>query len=505
MQPEPASEMPDAQAPSAPSWGDMPSDEFRRRGTDVVEWIASYLDEVGDYPVLARTPPGHVRQSLPAHAPEKGEEMGRILEDFRTVVLPGVTHWNHPSFFAYFAVTGSGPGILGELLSAALNVNAMVWRSSPAATELEEHVADWVRELVGLPSEFGGVIQDTASTSSLVALATARHRAWPAVRDEGLFGLPRGRIYASEEAHSSIEKAVIALGLGRQGIRRIPVDREFRMRPDALRNAVEEDVAAGVRPVAVVATVGTTSTTSADPVDAIGDVAREHGLWLHVDAAYAGSAAMAPEFREHFEGWGLADSVVFNPHKWLFTPVDCSLLYTRHQELVREAFSLVPEYLRTTEGDRTTNLMDYGVALGRRFRALKLWFVVRYFGAEGIRARIRHHVELARTFARWVDDEPDWVRVAPVPFSTVVFRLSPAQWSAEAADELNMSIMDEVNRGGAAFLSHTRLQGRIALRLAVGNLRTGREHVERTWEILRDTGARIRREGREGIAESAPS
>lgn len=497
--------MPDAPAPSAPSGGDMPSDEFRRWGTDAVEWIASYLDEVGDYPVLAQTPPGHLRQTLPAHAPEEGEEMGRILEDFRTVVLPGVTHWNHPSFFAYFAVTGSGPGILGELLSAALNVNAMVWRSSPAATELEEHVADWIRELVGLPPGFGGVIQDTASTSSLVALATARHRAWPEVRDEGLFGLPRGRIYASEEAHSSIEKAVIALALGRQGIRKIPADREFRMRPDALREAVEEDVAVGVRPVAVVATVGTTSTSSADPVDAIGDVAREYGLWLHVDAAYAGSAAMAPEFREHFEGWGRADSVVFNPHKWLFTPVDCSLLYTRHQELVREAFSLVPEYLRTTEGDRTTNLMDYGVALGRRFRALKLWFVVRYFGAEGIRARIRHHVELARTFARWVDDEPDWVRVAPVPFSTVVFRLSPAEWSAEAADELNMSIMDEVNRGGEAFLSHTRLRGRIALRLAVGNLRTGREHVEKTWEILRDTGARIRREGRAGSAGSAPS
>lgn len=468
----------------------MPPEELRRWGREVADWIADYLARVEELPVLARTTPGALRDLLPTEAPEEGEGMDRILEDFQRAILPGVTHWNHPSFHAYFAVTGSGPGILGEMLAAALNVNAMIWRSSPAATELEEHMADWVRRLVGLPPAFEGLIHDTASTSSLVALAVARHRAWPQVREEGLFGLPPGRVYASTEAHSSIEKAVIALGMGRSAYRTLPVDDAFRMRPEALATAVEEDLARGIRPVAVVATVGTTSTTSADPVEAVAQVAREHGLWLHVDAAYAGPAAMLPELQHHFRGWDQADSVVLNPHKWLFTPVDCSLLYTRHQPVVREAFSLVPEYLRTAEAEEGTNLMDYGVALGRRFRALKLWFVLRWFGARGLRDRLRHHVALARTFAGWVDETPGWVRVAPVPFSTVVFRLAPEGVDPEEADRLNLAVMDEVNAGGRAFLSHTRLHGRIALRLAVGNLRTRLEHLEVTWAAVQAAAER---------------
>lgn len=473
------------------STGDMPPEEFRRWAHEVADWIADYLGEVGTLPVLAQVEPGQLRRDLPKAPPEQGEDPGPILEDFRRLILPGITHWNHPSFHGYFAVTGSGPGILGEMLSAALNINAMVWRSSPAATELEEHTTDWIRALLGLPEGFAGVIQDTASTSSLVALAAARHRAYPEARSDGLFGLPVGRIYASAEAHSSIEKAVMTLGMGQVGLAKIPVDREFRMRPEALRQAVRDDLARGIRPVAVVATLGTTSTTSVDPVDEIAEVTRETGIWLHVDAAYAGAAAMVPELRQHFRGWEHADSVVFNPHKWLFTPVDCSLLFMGDPEAVRQAFSLVPEYLTTDEQGRTTDLMDYGVALGRRFRSLKLWFVLRYFGATGLRDRIREHVAMARQLASQVDEAPGWLRVAPVPFSTVVFRLAPEGMGGEDADALNLAILDEVNRGGEAFLSHTRLDGRTCIRLAVGNLRTTRSHVERTWTLVRTTGERL--------------
>jgi aromatic-L-amino-acid/L-tryptophan decarboxylase len=475
-----------------PAGGDMPPEEFRRWAHVAADWIADYLARVEEMPVLARVRPGEIRGLLPPDPPLDGEPMGEILGDFEDQVLRGITHWNHPSFLAYFAVTGSGPGILAEMLSAALNVNAMVWRTSPAGTELEEHVLDWIRGLLGLPDDFFGVIQDTASTSSLVALAAARHRVYPEAGEGGLFGLQPGRIYASDEAHSSIDKAALTLGFGRRGIRGVAVDAEFRMDPDALAAAVREDLAAGIRPVAAVATVGTTSTSSPDPVDRIAEVCREFGLWLHVDAAYAGAAAMVPELREHFRGWERADSVVFNPHKWLFTPVDCSILYTRDPEAVRGAFSLTPEYLRTAEQGQATNFMDYGVALGRRFRALKLWFVLRYFGAEGIRERIREHVRLARRVAELVDASEGWVRMAPVPFSTVVFRFAPDDVDAEAQDDLNMRIMERVNEGGEAFLSHTRLRGRIALRVSVGNLRTQERHVDRAWALLREAAADLR-------------
>ncbi len=471
----------------APPTGDMPRAEFERRGRELVEWIGAYLEEVEDLPVLARVRPGDLRRALPPEAPILGESMDAILEDFRTLVLPGVTHWNHPAFHGYFAVTGSGPGILGELLAAALNVNAMVWRTSPAGTELEEHVLRWLADLLGLGEGFGGVIQDTASTSSFVALAAARQRAFPEVRAEGLAGLPPGRVYASEEAHSSIEKAVVALGLGRRGYRAIPTDAGFRMRPDELREAIRADRRAGLRPVAVVGTIGTTSTTSVDPVPDLVEIARDEGLWLHLDAAYAGSAALLPELNGHFEGWAAADSVVFNPHKWLFTPVDCSVLFMRNPGEVRSAFSIVPEYLRTAEGGDATNLMDYGLALGRRFRALKLWFVLRYFGADGIRARIRAHLDLARTFADWVEGTQGWELVAPVPFSTVVFRLAPPELEGEVLDRMNLALMEAVNASGGALVSHTRLRGRIALRLSIGHLRTTPDHLERTRALLERT------------------
>lgn len=467
-----------------PFAGDMPPEEFRAQARAAVDWVADYLRDVGQLPVLAQVRPGDTRSRLPPVAPEAGEAFDGILEDFRSLILPGITHWNHPAFFAYFANTGSGPGIIAELLASALNSNAMVWQSSPAGTELEIHMAEWIRQLLGLPEGFEGTINDTASHSSMYALAAAREVAYPGVRDSGLSGLPQGRIYASEEAHSSIEKAAMALGFGRVGVRRIPTDDGFRMRPELLEAAIREDRSQGLRTVAVVATVGTTSTTSVDPVAVVAELCQRHGLWLHVDAAYAGVTAMVPEFRHHFTGWERADSIVFNPHKWLFTPMDCSLLYCRRPEALMEAFSLTPEYLRTREEGSARNLMDSGVALGRRFRALKLWFVLRYFGAEGVRLRVREHVRMARHLAEQVAATPGWEMAAPVPFATAVFRFAPAGVSPEEQDRLNLRIMEEVNRSGEIFLSHTRVLGRVVLRLSVGNLRTRNEHVERAWTLL---------------------
>jgi aromatic-L-amino-acid/L-tryptophan decarboxylase len=475
-------------APSDRPTGDMDPEAFRRHAHDVVDWIADYLAHVGDLPVLPAVRPGEIAAQLPEHPPEHGEPMEDVLRDFREVILPGVTHWNHPGFMAYFAITGGGPGILGEMLSAALNVNAMVWRTGPAATELEERALDWLRQMVGLPAAFRGTIQDTASISTLVAVAAAREAAELGVREEGMSGrdLPRLRLYCSEEAHSSVEKAGITLGIGQAGVRRIPTDAAFRMDAAALERAVREDLAAGVRPFCAVATVGTTSTSSVDPVPAVADVCGRHGLWLHVDAAYAGPAAAVPELRHLLDGCDRADSLVLNPHKWLFVPIDCSALYTRRPEVVRRAFSLVPEYLETPEGAAATNLMDYGPALGKRFRALKLWMTLRWFGREGIADRIRAHVALAASFAARVEAAPDWELVAPAPLSLVVFRHRPRGLADAAADALNERVLERVNASGEVLLSHTRLRGRFALRLAIGNLRTTRAHVDRAWTLLRE-------------------
>jgi aromatic-L-amino-acid/L-tryptophan decarboxylase len=469
---------------SAPT-GDLPVEEFRHHAHATVDWIAGYLEGVGELPVLPAVRPGEIAARLPASAPGRGEPLEDILRDFREVLLPGVTHWNHPGFLAYFAITGSVPGILGEMLAAALNTNAMLWRTGPAQTELEERTLDWLRELLGLPAAFRGTIQDTASISTLIALAAARERAVPGVRETGLSGVPPLALYASEEVHSSVDKGAITLGLGRAAVRRIATDPAFRMDPAELERTIERDRAAGALPFCVVATVGTTSTSSIDPVAEIADVCTRQRLWLHVDAAYGGSAALVPELRHVLEGAERADSLVVNPHKWMFVPVDCSALYARRPEEIRRAFSLVPEYLQTTEGDGVTNLMDYGPALGKRFRSLKLWMTLRAFGAEGMAARIREHVALARAFAGWVDSDPDWELLAPVPLSLVVFRHRARAWSAEAADALNEGILGDVNAGGRILLSHTRVRGRFALRLAVGNLRTGRDRIEEAWRLLR--------------------
>ena len=427
---------------------------FREDGAAAVDWVARYLEGVGELPVLAQVEPGQVRAALPASPPERGEPFAAVLRDLDEVVLPGITHWNHPRFLAYFAISGSEPGILAELLAAALNVNAMLWRTSPAATELEEVAVGWLRQLLGLPDGLHGHIEDTASTSTLAALAAARHLR------------PDGAVLCSEHAHSSVDKATRLLGMP---LRKLPVDAEFRLRPEAL--AAEIDAAA-----VVVATVGTTSSTSVDPVPEIAALCAEAGVWLHVDAAYAGSAAVCPEHRWALDGCDRADSLVVNPHKWLFTPVDCSCLYTGRPEVLRDAFSLVPEYLRTRDED-VTNLMDYGPALGRRFRALKLWAVLRCYGREGLQALIREHVRLARLFASWLEEAPGWEIVAPYPFSVVCFR-------REGSDEENEALLERVNASGEVFLSHTRLGGRYVMRLAIGNFRTTEDDVRRAWDVL---------------------
>lgn len=467
--------------------GEMGEQEFREAGVAVVDRIAAYLSHPERWAVLPRTQPGDVASRLPASAPDAGEPMDRILDDFDRLILPNTTHWNHPGFFAYFSITGSAPGILAESLIAALNVNAMLWRTGPAATELEQVTLGWVRDLVGLPPEFDGHINDTASSSTLVALATAREATGLRIREEGLAGrsdVPRMRIYCSEEAHSSVDKAVLTLGLGLQGVRRVATDAELRLDVAALDRAIAEDRAAGILPIAVVATVGTTSTTSVDPVARIAQTCRREGLWLHVDAAYGGAAALVPELRPLYAGWELADSIVMNPHKWLFVPIDCSLLWLRDPERLKRAFSLVPEYLLTPEGASVRNLMDYGVQLGRRFRALKLWFVLRYYGRAGLEARLREHIRLAALFAGWVDAHPDFERLAPTPFSTVVFRYRPAGLEEAPAEAANVLLLQQLNNTGEVFLSHTRVKGTYALRLAIGNIRTTEAHVARAWALV---------------------
>jgi aromatic-L-amino-acid decarboxylase len=469
---------------------DMPPEEFRRHARRLADWIADYLAGSDRYPVFPRVEPGELRAALPAAAPETGESFDAIFADFERLIVPALTHWNHPGFFAYFAITASAPGVLAEFLAAALNQQAMLWRTSPAATELEEVALGWLRRLLGLPDAFEGVIYDTASVSSLHALAAAREWKVPGVRDAGLAARPEVpplRVYFYEHAHSSIDKAVILLGLGHRALRKIPADDQFRLRPDELARAVAEDRAAGRLPIAVVATVGTTSTTSVDPVPAIADLCEREGLWLHVDAAYAGAAALVPGYEWVLAGCDRADSLVVNPHKWLFTPFDLSAFYSRRMDVVRAAFSLTPEYLRTSEGDRVRNLMDTGIQLGRRFRALKLWMILRYFGAQGIRARLAEHIRLAQRFAEWVDADPDFERVAPTPLSVVCFRAKPAAgtWDEPALERLNAELLDAVNASGEVFLSHTKLDGRFVLRLAIGHLRTEERHVRRAWELLR--------------------
>jgi aromatic-L-amino-acid/L-tryptophan decarboxylase len=486
--------------------GDMPVEEFKKYGYMVIDWIADYLKEIEKYPVLPNIKPGDIKSRIPLQPPQKGESFDNIIRDVNEIILPGVTHWNHPNFMAYFNSTSSSPGILAEMFSAAFNVNGMLWKTSPAATELEEVTLNWFRQMLGFPEEFWGIIYDTASVSSMHAIAAAREQASQFLfREKGMAGrsdVPRLRLYCSDQAHSSIEKGAIALGIGMEGIRKIPVDEKFRMIPDELEKAIKEDKSNGWFPFCVVATVGTTSSTSIDSIDQIGDICNKEnlsaglvtaksgksgqaGIWLHVDAAYGGVAAVLPEMRYIFKGIEKADSIVVNPHKWMFTPIDLSVFFTKKPEVLKRAFSLVAEYLKTQESDSVQNYMDYGIQLGRRFRSLKLWFIIRYFGVEGIANRIKEHLSLAQYLKKEIEKDKNFEIMAPVPFSVVCFRFHPEQINDEKkVDEMNEKLMNEVNATGKIFISHTKLNNKFVLRIAISGLRTEKKHVDKAWDLI---------------------
>jgi aromatic-L-amino-acid/L-tryptophan decarboxylase len=464
-------------------------EEFRAAAYKAVDWICDYLERGERLPVVPRVAPGEIASRFAAEASEEGRPLADLVDEFESKIVDGITHWNQPGFLAYFAITGSQAGVVGELLSAALNANGMLWKTSPAVTELEVRVLDWLREALGLPRGLFGIINDTASINSFLALAAAREQSGLGIRQEGMTGrtLPRLRVYCSDQAHSSIEKGALALGFGVAGVRKIGSDADFRMDVGALERAIAEDRAAGVVPCAIVATAGTTSTASVDPIAAIGEIAERENVWLHVDAAYAGSATIAPEFRFLWDGIERADSIIVNPHKWLFTPVDCGVLYTRKPDVLRETFSLVPDYLKTSETD-VINYMDYGLQLGRRFRALKLWMVLEHYGLARLRDTIRQHVEHARRLAAILEGRDDVELVAPQMFSVVVFRrvVRTADGAVDEAksEEATAGLVEKVNEGGELFISATRLRGVFAARVAIGNGRTAWRHVERLLDYL---------------------
>jgi len=469
----------------------MTPDEFREHGHEVVEWLAAYMESVEDYPVLAQVKPGEIRSRLPDHAPEHGEPFEAVMEDLNEIVMPGVTHWQSPNFFAYFAANTSGPSILAELITAGLGIQGMLWTTGPVATELETHVLDWLAEMLGLPSRFmsssdgGAVIQDSASSASLVALLTARERATGFMTNES--GLAPGLVaYASNQAHSSIEKAVRIAGLGSEYLRLIDVDESLAMRPEALQAAMADDQAAGLTPAFVVATVGTTSSTAMDPVRPIGEIARHHGAWLHVDAAWAGNAAICPEHRSLQNGLELADSYLVNPHKWMFTNFDCDAYYVADRGALIRTLSVLPEYLRneaSTSG-AVVDYRDWQIPLGRRFRALKLWFVIRHYGVEGLRHHIREHIRLGQELAARVEEHPDFELAAPTPLNLVCFR-------HVGGDDVSERIVEAVNAGGRAFLTHTKISGRYVIRFNVGQTQTEEHHVEKAWNLITQTAKEL--------------
>ena len=467
--------------------GDMPAEQFRRHGYEMVDWIAGYFDRMEDLPVLSQIEPNWLKNNLPESAPESGEDFSEIFADVERLILPAVTHWNHPNFHGLFSTSTSSVGVFGEMLSAAFDMKAMLWRTAPASTELEDVVLDWMRQMMDLPESFEGIIYDTASVSTMHAIAAARERAGLDIRERGMSGrtdLPLLRVYCSEHVHSSIDKAVITLGLGQQSLRKIEINERFEMIADKLAEAIEEDIEAGYLPICVIPTVGTTSTSSVDPVDAVADICEKFGLWLHVDTAYAGATAIIPEFRHYFKGCERADSIVTNPHKWLFTPFDLSVLYCRDMPMLKQAFLLVPEYLKTSDESTVKNGMDYGIQLGRRFRALKLWFVMRYFGREGLIARLREHCRLAKLFESWVNESENFEMMAPVPFALVCFRVAPKGVPETGLNELNERIMNDINASGEAYLSHTKLNGKFTIRLSVGSIRVEERHLVKVWELL---------------------
>ena len=461
----------------------MEKEIFRRFGHEFVDWIAEYLDNVEKYPVRPPLRPGDVKGRIPAAPPAQGEPMDLLFRDFQDVILPGMTHWQHPGWFAYFPANNSPASILAEFLTAGLGAQCMSWETSPAATELEEVVLDWLRQMIGLPAGWSGVIQDTASTATLCALLTARERATDFTSNSQGLRAPL-RVYASEEAHSSVEKGVKIAGFGRENLRPVPTDERLALNPAALEAAVVEDEGNGLRPCCVVATVGTTSSGALDPLRAIGEICRRHGLWLHVDAAYAGTAALLAEKRWILDGVELAHSFVFNPHKWMLTNFDCSAYFVKDPGALIRTFEIHPEYLKTGHDAQVRNYRDWGIQLGRRFRALKLWFVIRSYGVEGLRAVIREHIRLAGLFRSWVEADKRFEPLAPTDLSLVCFRLNDGRREAELT-ALNREFNARINASGRVFLTHTTLRGKYTLRFVVGQRTTAERHVREAWEIIR--------------------
>jgi aromatic-L-amino-acid decarboxylase len=478
----------------------MLTEEFRRHAHALVDWMADYFEHGWQLPVTPPVAPGEIAGQLPTSPPEQGEPFERLVADFHSVVLPGMTHWNHPGWFAYFPGNNSPPSVLAEMLTATLGAQCMSWATSPAATELEQVMMDWLRCMLGLPEEFVGVIQDTASTATLVALLSARE--WATAHQAGHRGLTSSAVpltvYASSEAHSSVPKGVKLAGYGLEQLRRVPVDASYAMDPDALNQAIVRDVANGCLPACVVATVGTTSSTAVDPLIPIAEVCRRHGVWLHVDAAYAGTAAIVPELRHHFVGVEHADSFVFNPHKWMLVNFDCSAYFVRDRETLLRTFQLTPEYLRTPQDAEVVNFRDWGIQLGRRFRALKLWFVIRSYGVEGLRQLVRKHIALARELAGWIEQTPGFELMAPVPFSLVCFRYRPDHLGIDepAVDELNRSLLARINASRRVHLTHTELNGRYVIRMVVGQRLTERHHVEEAWKLIKNEAEAIEKSER---------
>ncbi|MDQ6690442.1 MAG: aminotransferase class I/II-fold pyridoxal phosphate-dependent enzyme [Gemmatimonadota bacterium] len=475
--------------------GDLSADELRGQLHRMADWVADYRGTIGERAISPSVVPGEIGGRLRATEWEDATPIDQILRDFDQIVMPGILHWGHPAFLGYFGSTSNGPALLGEIAAAALNVSAMTWKTSPAATEMETITLDWVRELIGIPGTFFGVVYDTASIATLHALAAARERTGADIRRLGLAGrsdVPRHRIYASDQAHSSVEKAAIVLGIGEENVVRIATDGDHRLHMPSLRDAIDSDIRAGHRPLAVVATVGTTSTGAVDPVPEIRDLCNAHSIWLHVDAAYGGALGALEEGRWAMAGIEDADSIVVNPHKWLFVPLDFSALYTRHPQILRSVFSLVPEYL---VGDATTSAfpdyMDYGIQLGRRFRALKAWMVFRSFGRRGIVSRIREHCRLANLFASWIDADQSFVRAAPVTMGIVCFRYQPDGFEGESGNALNEIIVDAVNAAGRTYLTRTRLKGRAVMRIGLGNVLTTEDHVAQAWQEIRTQSLRL--------------
>ncbi len=463
---------------------DMPIEEFRKHGHELIDFIADYFENIEEKPVLAQVEPGEIKVKIPKAPPEKGENFESILNDVNKIIIPGMTHWNHPNFMAYFNSTASAPAILGDFLSSAFNINGMIWKTSPASTELEEVVLDWFRQMLQLPKKFFGIIYDLASVSSMHAIAAAREQA---KSNNPEFDITKLKIYCSEHAHSSIEKGVITLGMPITAVVKIKTDDQFRMLTSELEEAINEDKRNNFQPFCIVATVGTTSMTSIDPIDRISQIARKYNLWLHVDAAHAGSAAIVPEIRPILSGIEDADSMVVNPHKWLFVPIDLSVLFTSKPETIKKAFSIVPEYLKTDEESKVINYMDFGIQLGRKFRSLKLWFLIRYFGVEGLQNIIREHIRLGELFADFIDRHPNFERLAPTPLSTICFRAIPNKnMNDEELNEFNKNLMNEINSSGKLFLSHTKINGKFTIRITIGGIRTEEKHILNAWELIQE-------------------